>query len=356
MTNASSRDPVRVALVGYGLAGQSFHAPFIASTRGMRLDAIVTRDPERRAQASREHPGARLLDGIDDVLAEADALDLVVVATPNRAHVPMARAALEAGLAVVVDKPLAPTAAEARALVALARERGRLLTVFQNRRWDGDFLTLRRLVADGMLGDVLRFESRFERWRPEPRASWKENADPAEGGGILLDLGTHLVDQAVTLLGPVSHVYAELERRRPGVVVEDDAFVALTHASGARTHVWLSAMAAQGGPRFRVLGTRAAWVKHGMDVQEAALKEGGRPREREDWGREPQAQWGRLGTDEHTSATETMAGDYGRFYRGVVQALRDGAPPPVDPGDAVRVLELLECARTSATERRVVTT
>ena len=350
----TSRDPVRVALVGYGLGGESFHAPFIASTRDMRLDAIVTRDAGRRARASREHPEARLLDDLDDVLAQADALDLVVVTTPNRAHAAMARAALEAGLAVVVDKPLATSAAEGRALLALARERGRLLTVYQNRRWDGDFMTLQRLVAEGALGDVLRFESRFERWRPEARAGWKESADPAEGGGILLDLGTHLVDQAVTLLGPVTHVYAELERRRPGVVVEDDVFLALAHATGARTHVWLSAMAAQGGPRFRVLGTRAAWVKHGMDVQEAVLTAGVRPRERTDWGREPEAQWGRLGTDEATTATETLAGDYGRFYRGVVEALRDGAPPPVDPADAVRVLELLELARRSAAERRVL--
>lgn len=353
-TTATPRDPVRVALVGYGLAGESFHAPFIASTRGMRLDAIVTRDPSRRARAAREHREARLLDSIDEVLEQADALDLVVVATPNRSHVPMARAALEAGLGVVVDKPLAPTAAEARALVRLAGERGRLLTVYQNRRWDSDFLTLRRLVAEGALGDVLRVESRFERWRPEPKAGWKENADPAEGGGILLDLGTHLVDQAVTLLGPVTGVYAELDLRRPGAAVEDDAFVALAHASGARTHVWLSAVAAQGGPRFRVLGSRGAWVKHGMDVQEAALKAGARPRGRDDWGREPEAQWGQLGTDEARTTTESLAGDYGRFYRGVVQALREGAPPPVDPADAVHVLELLELARTSAADRAVV--
>ena len=138
------------------------------------------------------------------------------------------------------------------------------------------------------------------------------------------------------------------------MVVEDDAFVALTHASGARSHVWLSAVAAQGGPRFRVLGSSGAWVKHGMDVQEAALKDGARPRGREDWGREPESQWGRLGTDEDAAATETMAGDYGRFYRGVVQAMREGAPPPVDPSDAAHVLELLEHARVSAAEHRVV--
>jgi predicted dehydrogenase len=347
------RDPVRVALVGYGLAGESFHAPFIAATAGMRLDAIVTRDPERRSRAAREYPLARQVDAVDDVLADAGAYDLVVVATPNRSHVAVARAALDAGLAVVVDKPLAPTAAEARALVEHARTSGRLLTVFQNRRWDGDFLTLRRLLADDALGEVTRFESRFERWRPEVRPGWKELADPAEGGGILLDLGAHLVDQALVLFGPASHVYAELDCRRAGAAVEDDVFVAIRHASGTRSHVWLSAVAAQGGPRFRVLGSRGAWVKYGLDVQEAALRAGSRP-PADEWGRDPRDSWGRLGTEEESAAVETLAGDYGGFYRGVVKALREGAPPPVDPMESVRALEVLELARASSSEARVV--
>ena len=353
MRSDVQRDPVRVALVGFGLAGESFHAPFIAATEGMRLDAIVTRDPERRARAAREHPRARLVESVDDVLADAGAYDLVVVATPNRLHVPVARAALDAGLAVVVDKPLAPTAAEARALVAHARERDRLLTVFQNRRWDGDFLTLRRLLADDAIGDVMRFESRFERWRPEVRHGWKELADPAEGGGILLDLGAHLVDQALVLFGPASHVYAELDRRRPGAEVEDDVFVAIHHASGTRSHVWLSAVAAQGGPRFRVLGSRGAWVKFGLDVQEAALRAGARP-PADGWGVEPREGWGKLGTDDGTTAIETLPGDYGGFYRGVLRALREGGPAPVDPMESVRTLEVLELARASSDEARVL--
>ena len=353
MSPDATRDPIRVALVGFGLAGESFHAPFIASTRGMRLDVIVTRDAERRARAAREHPGARIVATVEEALADAEALDLVVVATPNRLHVPVARAALDAGVAVVVDKPLATSATEARALVRHARERGRMLTVFQNRRWDGDFLTLRQLVASGALGQVMRFETRFERWRPEPKSGWKELADPAEGGGILLDLGTHLVDQAHVLLGPATHVYAEIDRRRPGVVVEDDVFLALTHASGARTHAWLSAVAAQGGPRFRALGTRAAWVKFGLDVQETALRAGERPRD-DTWGTEPRASWGRVGTDDASSVVETLPGDYRRFYRAVVESLRQGAPPPVDPMDAVRVLGVLELARESARTGRVM--
>jgi predicted dehydrogenase len=177
-----------------------------------------------------------------------------VVAAPNRAHVPLARTAIDLGKAVVVDKPLALTAAEGRALVDAARARGVLLTVFQNRRWDGDLLTVRRLLTEGALGDVYRFESRFERWRPTPKPGWRESGAPEEGGGVLVDLGSHLVDQAASCSGPVSQVYAELDRRRPGVQVDDDAFVALTHASGVRSHLWMSAVAAQLGPRLRVLG------------------------------------------------------------------------------------------------------
>jgi predicted dehydrogenase len=345
--------PVRAALVGYGLGGAAFHAPFLASTPGIRLDAIVTRDAGRRATAERDHPGVRLVDDVDALLAARDALDLVVVATTNRAHVPVARAAIDAGLAVVVDKPIAPSAAEARALVEHARARGTPLTVYQNRRFDGDFRTLRDLLDRNALGAVARFESRFERWRPAPRGGWRESADPAEGGGLLLDLGAHLVDQAMVLFGAVTHVYAELHRRREGAAVEDDVFLALTHHQGVRSHLWLSAVAAQGGARFRVLGSRAAWVKHGLDVQEAALRSGVRPGG-EGWGREPESAWGRLGTDDEWTLVPTRDGDYGAFYAAVARAIRDGAPLPVNAMDGVRTLEVLEAARESARTGRVV--
>jgi predicted dehydrogenase len=338
---------LRVGLVGYGLAGTTFHAPFITTTPGLTLAAVVTRDAERRAQAMRAHPGVRVVDSVDALLAQADALDLVVVASPNRSHGPVARAALDAGLGVVVDKPLTPTADEALALVRHARARRRMLTVYQNRRWDGDFVTLQALLREGALGDVHRFETRFERWRPVPKGGWREAGDPAEGGGLLLDLGSHLVDQALLLFGAATHVCAELERRRDGMAVEDDVFLSLAHASGVRTHVWLSAVAAQGGPRFRVLGSRAAWVKHGLDPQEAALKASVAAGS-EGWGMEDPSAWGTLGTDDAHERRPTARGDYGGFYAGVVAALRDGAPPPVDPMDAVRTLAVLDAARASA--------
>src|SRR4051812_42646215 len=210
----------RVGLIGYGLAGAAFHAPLIAAVPGLDLAAIVTRDEERRAGARERHPEAELLESADE-LWERD-VDLVVVAAPNRAHVPLAKAAIAAGVPVVVDKPLAPSAAAARELVDEAHAAGVMLTVFHNRRWDGDFLTARRLIEAGELGRVLRFESRFERWRPEIKAGWRELPDPDEAGGVLFDLGSHLVDQALQLFGPVRRLHAEVDCRRPGARVDDD--------------------------------------------------------------------------------------------------------------------------------------
>ena len=212
MPNSVARVEFRVGLIGYGLAGAVFHAPLISATPGLSLTAIVTANEARRAQAARDHPQARLLPDADSLWRSASELDLVVVASPNRTHAPLALAAVGAGLAVVVDKPLAATTGDARRLIDAARDRGTLLTVFQNRRWDGDFLTLRRLLAEGSLGAVMRFESRFERWRPTVKAGWRMLGAPEDAGGLLFDLGSHLIDQALVLFGPVTHVYAELDR------------------------------------------------------------------------------------------------------------------------------------------------
>jgi predicted dehydrogenase len=349
----SHAEPVRVALIGYGLAGSAFHAPFIATTPGLRLDAIVTGNADRQREASTRHPGVRLVADIEQLWDEASAFDLMVVATPNRTHVPLALHALEAGLHVVVDKPLARTAAEGESLVREARRRGRMLTVYHNRRWDGDLLTLRGLLADGSLGRPLRFESAFERWRPALRSGWRESDAVEDAGGTLYDLGSHLIDQALLLFGPVTRVYAELARYRANSAVVDDAFLALEHSSGMRSHLRLGALVAQFGPRLRVLGDRAAYMKWGMDVQEAALR-AGEPPTGALWGVEPEAQWGRIGADADVRAVPTERGDYGRFYAGVVAAIRDGAPPPVDPSDAVAGLAIIEAAIRSAAEHRVV--
>ncbi|WP_406139644.1 Gfo/Idh/MocA family oxidoreductase [Streptomyces sp. NBC_01089] len=348
--------PLRVGLVGYGLAGSVFHAPLISATDGLVLDTIVTSNEERREQARAEFPGVRFADAPDDLWSQAsyaDELDLVVIASPNRTHVPLATAALTAGLPVVVDKPLAGTAAEARELAALAAGRGLLLSVFQNRRWDNDFLTLRKLIADGRLGDIQRFESRFERWRPQLKGGWRESGDPSEIGGLLYDLGSHIVDQALVLFGPAVRVYAESDARRPGARADDDTFLAITHANGVRSHLYASATTAQLGPRFRVLGSAAGYVKHGLDPQEAALRAGARPATTAHWGEEPESLWGRVGAGESPltgggSPVPTLPGDYPAYYAGITKALREGGQPPVTAEQAAATLEVIEAARTSA--------
>lgn len=352
--------PLRVGLIGYGLAGSVFHAPLIAATEGLALDTVVTSSPERQQQARAEFPDVRLAAGAQELFDRADDLDLVVVASPNKTHVPLATAALEAGLPVVVDKPVAGTAAEARELASLAEQRGLLLSVFQNRRWDNDFLTLSRLLADGELGDPWRFESRFERWRPRPKGGWRESGDPAEIGGLLYDLGSHVVDQALVLFGPVTEVYAETDIRRPGAETDDDTFLALTHASGVRSHLHVSATTAQLGPRFRVLGSRAGYVKYGLDPQEAALREGGRPGAVEDWGAEDQSLWGRIGSGESPlsgggTPVPTLPGDYPAYYAAVAAALRGAGPNPVTALEAAAALDVLEAARRSARDKVTVT-
>lgn len=348
MARTEERDAIRVGLIGFGLAGEVFHAPLIEATPEMRLATIVTSDPGRQAEAHTSYPRASVVADVERLWADASELDLVVIGTPNRSHVPLARAALERGLAVVIDKPMAASSADGRALIEEAEARGLLLTVFQNRRWDGDYLTVRRLLQDGVLGDVVRFESRFERWRPAvDHEAWRERSEAGEAGGLLFDLGAHLIDQAVVAFGPPTHVYAEVERRRPGAEVDDDSFVALRHASGTVSHLWMSVLAAIRAPRMRVLGLEGAFEKFGLDVQEQALSSGMRPGD-DGWGREPPETWGTLRVGDGSRTVETEPGAYEAFYAGLAHAIRDGGPPPVDPRDAVLGLRIIEAAFESA--------
>ena len=344
---------LRVGLIGFGLAGATFHAPLIATTPGLRLAAVVTRDPERAARARRDHAGVTVVDTADRLWERASSLDVVVVASPNATHAALATDALRAGLHAVVDKPFARTAAEGRALADEARRAGRLVVPFHNRRWDGDLLTLRRLLDEGALGRVHRFESRFERWRAAAKPRWASPAARGDGEGVLHDPGTHLIDQALLLFGPARTVYAELDRRNPAHAVEDDAFVALTHASGVRSHLYASTAAAVAGPRMTALGDRGGYVKHGVDVQEEMLRAGARP-DAPDWGEEPPDRWGELRSGAERRAVPTARGAYERFYVALVTAIRDGAPPPVPAEDAIAGLRVIEAALVSGAEGRVV--
>ncbi|MGC8519938.1 MAG: Gfo/Idh/MocA family protein [Steroidobacteraceae bacterium] len=344
---------IRVALIGFGLGGASFHAPLIAATPGMMLATIVTSNEERATQARRTYPNARIIASTKSLWADAGAHDLAVITTPNRYHATLALEALAVGLPVVLDKPFARTAAEALRVIHFAHEKRLPIIPYHNRRWDGEYLTLRRLIDAGRLGRIFRFESRFERWRPQLKGGWRERGDTDEAGGLLYDLGTHLIDQALALFGPVQQVYAELDRRRTGAQTDDDAFVALTHANGVRSHLWTSAVAAHFGPRMRVLGERGAFVKQDADPQEAALR-GGKIPVGPEWGVELPDAWGFVTDGVGKHPVQSEPGAYQKFYSGVCAMLRGVAPPPVLPEDAVAGLQIIEAAQRSAADHRVI--
>jgi len=347
-----------VALVGYGFGGSVFHAPFIAAEPRLDLACVVTASPERQQQAVDRYPGVAVLASLEELLGQIDDIDLVVVSTPNATHVSIAAAVFGHSRPVVVDKPVAPTADEARHLAELAVAAATVVVPFHNRRWDGDFRTVRALLEAGELGTLHAFESRFERWQPQvpsdPDRAWKHDASPDAAAGIVHDLGTHLVDQAVVLFGRPDAVYAEVARRRPASGVDDDAFIALHYANGPRVHLWATALAADQGPRFRLLGSTGVYTKSGMDVQEAAVIAGRLPTENS-WGEEPIPSWGNINTGVELRAVPTHAGAYGLFYTGIAAFLLDGAPAPVDIADALLTAEIIDAALRSASTATVIT-
>ncbi|MBT2512411.1 Gfo/Idh/MocA family oxidoreductase [Arthrobacter sp. ISL-30] len=350
MTPSSA--PVRTAVAGYGLSGSVFHAPFIAANTAYSLDVIATSDAGRRAAASARYPGVRCVDTAQDIFDLAGELDLVVLGTPPATHYPLARAALEAGLDVVVDKPFAVTSAQGQELVDLAERLGRVLTVYQNRRWDADALTLKKLLDGGTLGTILRFETGMERWSPEISKAWKAGATAADGGGVLFDLGAHVLDLALLFFGPASVAYAEMAARRPQEQADDDVFLVLRHDSGLLTHVTLNLTSQLQGPRFRVLGSDGGFVKYGVDPQEPFLVGGGLPTDAA-YGLERTEAYGTLERNRERTAVPSERGAYQEFYRILAEKIADGGtssalPVPVDPAGPVEVLKLMEEARTMA--------
>lgn len=350
--------PLRIALIGYGVAGSVFHAPLITATPGLSIAAIVTRSPARQQQAHQDFPTAEIFSSADQIWSQPTHFDLVVVAAPNRLHASLGIAALNAGLPVVIDKPMAGSVADAENLIATSRKTGKLLSVFQNRRWDNDFLTVQQLLKANMLGSITRFESRYDRYRPQPRANaWRELSAPEEAGGLLYDLGSHLIDQAVQLFGTPTQVYAEMERQRPGVQVDDDTFVALSFSSSIHAHLWMSVVARIIGPRIRLSGLHGTYEKWGLDPQEDALRSGLRPGTPA-WGKEPAERWGHLSTDveglHFDGKIETLNGSYESYYALLHDALLQNGPPPVDPKDALTTLRIIAAAQQSARDGTIV--
>lgn len=336
---------VNVALFGFGLAGKSFHAPLIGIEPRLRLARVVTSRKDEVAQA---YPDAIVTTDAGSVLSSDD-VDLVVIATPNKTHASIARDALLAGKHVVIDKPFAPDTAEGTGLIALAEERNRTLTVFHNRRWDADFLTVAKLVGEGRLGEINHAEFRWDRLRPDVRQGWKELPD--EGTGLLADLGPHLIDQALLLFGPPDTITGDTAFQRAGTLV-DDYFELTLHYGVRRVILSASTLIGAPRPRFALHGTKASFVKYGMDPQEDWMRGGRRPGG-EGYGIEPAAAHGTLIAPDGQRETVTSArGDWPTFYREVAAAILDGAPPPVDPADAVMGLRIIESARRSARDGR----
>ena len=335
-------EEIGVGLIGYGLGGRAFHAPYVDVTAGMSLRAVVSGNP---AKVQADGRAVRVLPTVAALLAQPD-IDLVIVCSPDAFHAEHAVAALVAGKHVLVDKPFATSLADARRVAAEAQARGRLLAVFHNRRWDADFLTLRRLMADGTLGRIVEVESRFDRWRPVPAATWKE----ARAGGSWLDLGPHLVDQAIQLFGMPQAITADITAFREGGP-SPDYFQATLRYPDRRVVLHSSKLAAEHGLRFAVHGTRGSWIKHGMDPQEAATLAGRVPGG--DWGHDPVA--GMLtDADGQSGAVVNEKGDYRLFWAALAAAIRGEGPNPVPPEQAIAVMEVLDAGMRSAGERREI--
>jgi predicted dehydrogenase len=333
-------EPVRMGLVGYGFGGRYFHAPLLASATEVDFLGVVTRSPQRRAQVSDSFPEQQVF---DDLLALREAgAEAVAISTPADTHIDLTIEALELGMAVVCDKPFALDEASARKAVEASEARGLPLSVYQNRRWDSDFLTVARLVRDGALGDVIRFESAFERFSPDP-------GPPAAGGGTLRDFGSHLVDQALQLFGPVVSVYAELHDHAASGI-DDDAFVALRHRDGVRSHLRGSWTQGAPAPRFRVTGTTGTYTVSGpMDVQEPQLVRGETPATLGDaWGQESDDRGSAVRRGDEVVPVPLERGRWDTYYPAFAGAVRGLGPVPVDPRDAVRTAEVLDAARLSA--------
>jgi predicted dehydrogenase len=339
---------IRVGLIGFGLAGQAFHAPLIGVMPGLELACILDRTG---ALARQKSPDVRAARTLDELLAD-EKIRLCVIATPNPSHFEIAQRCLLAGRDVVIDKPFTTTVAEAAKLIEIATERKRLLTVFQNRRWDGDFLTVRKLIAEGTLGRIVSYESNYDRFRPVRKPdSWRERNAP--GSGVLFDLGSHVLDQTFILFGAPTAICADVFSEREDAVVDDAFFVRLEYP-GMHALLRSSMLACAPGPRFAVHGTDGSFVKYGVDAQEHALRQGILPAGRQ-WGENPESEWGTLYSPSGaTQRVKTEAGDYRCFYSNVRDAIVEGTPLAVPAHEALRTMRALELAMQSSRERRTV--
>lgn len=355
---------IGVGVIGFGLGGRVFHAPFVNAVQGLRLAAIMQRKGDEAAKA---YPATKIVRSLDELLADKS-IEMVVVSTPNQTHFALAKQALEAGKHVVIDKPFASTSEEAKQLGELARSKSLFVIPFHNRRWDGDFQTVRKLLQEGAVGRLVTFESHFDRFRPIPRENtWKEAENPANG--MLFDLGPHLVDQVLALFGPPAAITASVRSDRDQTAIEDAFDITLhypaANGKGLLAHCRTSYLACDNAPRFLLHGTRGSFRKHGLDPQEPALVGGAKvpvQGSQEVWLQEEESAWGTLTVAPNpadpttlvTRQVKTERCDYRGFYANVRDAILGASPLAVTPDDGFRVIRLLELARQSSAEARTL--
>lgn len=342
---------IKTAVIGFGLSGAIFHAPFLEASDRFDLAVILQRKGESAALA---YPRARIARSLESVLSD-ESIELVVIGTPNALHFDMARQALLAGKHVIVDKPFTPTVAEAKELIALARQKGLRLFVFHNRRWDGDFMTLRALIGEGKLGEIVSYQASYDRYAPSLNSKpWKEVAGPSIS--ILHDLGTHIIDQAVCLFGRPEAVTGHLVTEREGSLVSD-GFTVRLHYNGMYATLQSSLLVLEEGPRYTIHGRKGSFVKFGVDPQEDDMQAGGRPLD-PGWGEDAEEKWGvlhtRAGSVSRRETIPTLPGNYMYFYDNVAAVLRDGTRVALSAEEALVTVQIIEAVQESHREKRTI--
>ncbi len=342
---------LRTALAGFGSGGRIYNAPIISSLPGYSIQKILTSSRENIEAAQRDFPNAEVVQAYEAILQD-DTIDLVIILLPNHLHFKYAKKALLEGKHVVVEKPFTTTVKEADELIHLARQNDLILSVNHNRRWDSDFLTIQKLIKEQKLGEIVEFEAHFDRFRDKIKHSWKENPE-LPGSGILYDLGSHLIDQALMLFGTPTEVFADIRKQRQGAKVPDN-FELLLFYPNLRVCLRAGTLVKEKGPAFSIFGTRGTFLKYGNDVQEEALKNGKRPANDPHWGKEPEATWGKLNTLEEKKIVESLSGDYRKLYENIRDAITEQKPLAVTAEQARDVIKVIELACQSSSARRAL--